>query len=569
MIVGGKKVIVREVQQDIYQRLRGDGYSDALARVYAGRGALPSSYLEKSILRKEGLQQALQAGEMLASHIMRGNVIALSIDFDNDGQTAGAIVARAIRAFGGTINVYCPCRETEGYGTNKRIVHQAKDDGCSVLLTCDNGIVAFDAVIEAKRLGMDVVITDHHLPDNSFKLPNADYIVNPWAERGESQFEGKNLCGAGVAWYVMACVKESLDRQGWKHTFTMKSVVDLLACGTIGDMVKLDKLNLQLIRLGLEKLNSDDMNPGLQAILAVSGKSGAPVNSQTIGFTLAPMINSSSRLGSAERATKLLVTEDKAEAWQLATELREVNNERKELQKQMSELAMDSLAMDVGTHSACIFNPEFKVGIVGLVASKVKDMTNLPSGVFTRTGGGRLKGSMRSIPGVHIRDVLDLVKRKRPDIGLVGGGHQGAAGASVDEDKWDVFKSTFNEAVIELADSEAFNPTLVVDGSLSEADISMSMAEEISSEIWGQGIPAPIFSGEIQITDQKILNGAHCKFTGKIGRLMVQGIFFGRAHLLPPISNLVYSLDINVWNGNKSIQLLVQGIDESQEGLFA
>ncbi|MGP1715543.1 MAG: single-stranded-DNA-specific exonuclease RecJ [Methylophilus sp.] len=430
-------------------------------------------------------------------------------------------------------------------------------------------MVSFEAVLEAKRLGLDVVITDHHMPDNRMIFPKADAIVNPWAETGENQFGSKNLCGAGVAWYVMACVKDYLEKRGWKHSFAMKSLVDILAVATVGDMVRLDDNNIKLVKLGLEKMNSNNVNPGIAALMDVSKYNEKAANTQTIGFGIGPMLNSCGRLGSAERAMTLLCTDDYDEAFMLASELKETNDARKLMQKQMSELAIDNLAMDVSSHSACIFNPEFNEGVVGLIASKVKDLTNLPSCVFTATEHGYIKGSFRSVPGVHIRDVIDLVSQLRPDIKLSGGGHAASAGAKCDPDKWDIFKETFNQAVIELAEKDAFNPTLMVDGELKESDINMRLAEDISTEVWGQGMAAPLFAGPVEITDQKILKDAHCKFTGKIGRLMVQGIFFGRAHFLPPISNLVYALDINVWNGNKSIQLLVQGIDESQEGLFA
>lgn len=568
MVVSGKKVAVREINQEIYQRLLGDGYNKIMARIYAGRNTLPPEYLDKSILRKETLQGAVLAGEIIAKHIIAGNTIAGLLDYDIDGISSGAIIYRAIRGFGGKIKVYCPDREREGYGANCRMVHEAANDGCSLALTVDNGVVAYEAIKEAKRIGLDVVVTDHHHPSKDFVLPIADVIVNPWAERGENQFKSKNLCGAGVAWYVMACTKDYLDKYGWKHNFAMKSVVDLLATATVGDLVSIDENNLKLIRHGLNKYNSGEAIAGLQALLDVSGKNEALVNTQTIGFSIGPMINSCGRLGSADRAIRLLGTDDDEEAFSLASELKSVNEERKQVQKQMSEIAVDNLAMDVGTHSVAIYNPEFKEGVIGLVASKVKDLTNLPTGVFTLNEKGRIKGSFRSVPGVHIRDVLDVINVRRPDIDLCGGGHAMAAGASLLPEKWEAFKTTFNEAVMELAAADAFNPTLLVDGELTESDITMQLADDISAEIWGQGMPSPVFAGPVEITDQKILKDAHCKFTGKIGRLMVQGIFFGRNYMLPQHCHAVYTLDINVWNGNRSIQMMVQGIDESDAGLF-
>lgn len=569
MIVGGKAVKKRELDQAMYQSLKEQGYREVMARLYAGRQSMPSHTIENAILRKETLHYAMDAGVVIGEHIMAGNTIAVSLDFDADGMNSYAIVYKAIKAFGGKVKGYCPDRTLEGYGINSRIVREAYEDGCSCILCVDNGIVAFEPVLEAKKLGLDIVITDHHMCDKSFKLPEADVIVNPWAERGSNQFASKNLCGAGVAWYVMACTKDYLEKMGWQHKFAMKSVIDLLAIATVGDMVNLgDPLNRQIVRMGLEKINHQHVNLGVQALIDVSGRNEGPVNSQTIGFVLAPMINSSSRLGTADRAIQLLCTEDEKEAYTLANELKEVNNERKLLQKQMSELAIENLAMEVSSHSACILNPEFKEGIIGLVASKVKEVTNLPTGVFTVTERGYIKGSFRSVPGVHIRDVLDLVRQRRPDINFRGGGHAQAAGGSLDKDKWLIFKETFNEAVKKLAEKDAFTPTLLIDGVLNESDIDISLVEEMDEEIWGQGMPSPLFAGEIVISDQKILNGGHCKFNGKIGRLSVPGIFFGRKTLLPERCNLVYTLSINLWNGNKSVQMMVQGIDDSQGGLF-
>lgn len=569
MKVGGKNVLVRELDNDIYQRLLNQGYKEVIARIYAGRKSYPSHMIENAILRKETLHYAMDAGVMLGEHIMNGSTIAVSLDYDCDGLGAYAIVFKAIKAFGGNVKGYVPDREKEGYSVNKRIVRQAIEDGCGCLVTVDSGIVAFDAILEAKKLGLDVLITDHHMCDKSFRLPEADIIVNPWAEQGPNQFASKNLCGAGVAWYVIACTKDYLEKCGWEHRFAMKNVIDILAISTVGDMVALDDpLNKQLVRMGLDKMNSGNMNVGVQALVDVGNKNQAPINSQTIGFKLAPMINSSSRLGSADRAMNLLCSEDYDEAYKLALELEQVNNSRKVIQKEMNEIAIDNLVQDIGSHSVCILNPNFKEGVIGLVAGKIKDITNMPSCVFTVTERGDIKGSFRSVPGAHIRDILDLVNIKRPDIGLKAGGHAMAAGGSMPREKWHVFKETFNQAVIELAEKDAFSPSLMIDGELRDSDVDICFVEEMDSEIWGQGMPAPLFAGQVQITEQSILKGEHCKFNAKIGRMSVPGIFFGRKTALPEHSKLVYTLSINHWNGNKSVQMMVQGIDESQGGLF-
>lgn len=562
MQINGKLVIDRELNKNIYEELIKDGFQEVMARIYAGRNSHPTSYLDNSLLKKEDLHHAMSAGELIGQHIMKGDKFALAFDYDSDGIGSGSIVYKAIKSFGGDVVGYVPNREIDGYGLNKKIVQKAHADGCKCLITVDMGIVAFDAILEAKRLDLNTIITDHHMVDSSFRLPEANIIVNPMAERGSNVFGSKNLCGAGVAWYVVGAVKDYLNKQGWKHDFMMKSVIDLTCFSTVSDMVKIDDNNRKIIRYGLQKMNSEHINLGLRSLLEVSNKSDIDITTSTISFLLAPLVNSCGRLGSADKALTLLTTENEAEALTIANELKATNEERKQIQKQMTEIALDTLDMDVKQHSVIVFNPTFKEGVVGLTATKVKDLTNKPTGVFALNHEGQLKGSFRSIPGVNIRDVLDLVAKKNSSLGLVFGGHSASAGARLLADKLDVFKQLFDESVKELSDEHAFNPTLMVDGELTEADLTFELVEEIMQEHWGQGFTSPLFRGEIIIKDQKILNGAHCKFSARIGRMEIDGIFFGRDYALPDKCNMVFTVDINSWKGNKKIQMIVNGIEE-------
>ena len=562
MKVNGKPTRQRKIDPSLASAFTQQGIHPVLARVYAGRGIQPGVVApDISMLPdKSSLQNCMEAGAMLAESITSGQRIIIVGDYDADGATSTACMLRGIRGFGGDVDFVVPDRRKHGYGLGTEIARMAKEKGGELVCTVDNGVSAHAGVAEAKRLGMTVVLSDHHLQGDT--LPKADCLVNP--NLNDSTFASRALAGVGVAFYVLGALREEMRKRNSQNDFALGSLLDLVAVGTVGDLVPMDTCNRALVRMGMERIRARRASTGIQALLSVAGKNPATANSETAGFALAPRINAAGRLETADIGIRMLATDNMGEALRLAHDLDMINRERKTLQMDMTETALDiidSMQTD-GRNALVVFDGSFHEGVVGLVASRLKERFHRPSAAFAKAEDGTLKGSFRSIPGVHVRDVLDLVSKRAPGLVLKMGGHAMAAGASIDAGGFDKFSSLFDRAVCDLASDDAFSPELETDGVLAPTEMTYELAEAIARENWGQGFPAPLFEGRFRVLSQRPIGTGHLKLQLDVGAGKMDAVFFGREEPVGEVIEATYRLDLNEYNGERRLQIMIDGVGE-------
>lgn len=557
-----KEIRRREVNQLDYQALLANGTEPVLARLYASRGIKPESLLPDIGLlpAKDTLEGCIEAGKMLADAVMANKKCICLGDYDSDGVSSTSIFIRALRALGAHADYIIPNRVTEGYGLSPSLARRAKEMGAEVLITVDNGISAFAGVMEAKKLGMSVVITDHHLASSDGKLPNADIIVNPNIQG--SQFKTRALAGVGVAFYVLGALREELKARKFELTFNMSQLLDIVAIGTVGDMVALDEVNRAIVNMGINRMRAGQGVVGTKALLSVTGRNPIKTNSETIGFVLAPRINAAGRLETANIGIEMMITDDIGEALVIASQLDGINKERRNIQSEMTDIAL-SMVENMDTAGRCslvAFDETFHEGVVGLVASKLKENFNLPSCALSIAEDGNIKGSLRSIEGVHIRDVIDLVSKRSPGLIISFGGHAIAAGVKIRSDGLDEFTQLFERAVRDLAAPDAFNPYVMTDGELKAGEITFDLVNAINAENWGQGFPTPLFEGTFRVVRQKIVGNAHTKMTLQSENVQHEAILFGHDEPLPETIRALYKIGINEYQGASTLQLMIDSI---------
>lgn len=562
MRVNGKPTRQRKFDSALVSAFTQQGIHPVLARVYAGRGIQPSALApDISMLPdKSTLQNCLEAGAMLADSITSGQRIIIVGDYDADGATSTASMLRGIKGFGGNVDFVVPDRIKHGYGIGTEIARMAKEKGGELIVTVDNGVSAHAGISEAKRLGMRVLVTDHHLQGEM--LPKADCLVNP--NLNGSTFASRSLAGVGVAFYVLGALRDEMRKRGSQRDFALGSLLDLVAVGTVGDLVAMDTCNRALVRMGMERIRARRASAGIQALLSVAGKNPATANSETAGFALAPRINAAGRLETADIGIRMLATDDMGEALRLAYDLDMINRERKALQAEMTETALaiiDNMQTD-GRNALVVFDAGFHEGVVGLVASRLKERFHRPSAAFAKAADGHMKGSFRSIPGVHVRDALDLVSKRAPGLVLKMGGHAMAAGATIDANGLDKFSTLFDRAVSELATDGAFSPEVETDGVLAATEMTYELAEAIARENWGQAFPAPLFEGRFRVLSQKPIGTGHLKLQLDIGAGKIDAVFFGREEPVGEIIEATYRLDLNDYNGERRLQIMIDGVGE-------
>lgn len=558
-----KEIRRRVVNQDHYQGLIAIGTHHVLARLYASRGITAESLLPDIGLLppKDSLEGCIEAGKMLADAVMANKKCVILGDFDCDGVTSTSIFMRALRALGANVSYIIPDRQKDGYGLGPNLARRAKEMGADVLITVDNGVSAFAGVIEAKKLGMDVIITDHHLASSDGKLPNADIIVNPNIQG--SKFKTRALAGVGVAFYVLGALREELKARKFELTFNMSQLLDIVALGTVSDMVPMDEINRAIVNMGINRMRAGQGVVGTKALLSVTGRNPIKTNSETISFVLGPRINSAGRLQTANIGIEMMITDDIGEALMIASQLDGINKERRNIQSDMTDIAL-TMVDNMETTNRCslvAFDESFNEGVVGLVASKMKDKYNLPSCALSVADDGNIKGSLRSIEGVHIRDVIDLVSKRSPGLIISFGGHPVAAGVKFRSDGLDEFTQSFETAVRDLAAPDAFNPYVLTDGELKGSDISFDLVNAINAENWGQGFPTPIFEGHFKVVRQKIVGNAHTKMTLKSGDNQYEAILFGHDEPMPESIHALYKIGINEYQGASTLQLMIESIN--------
>ena len=553
------RILNREFDLEAARRLHEEGYLPPVARALSARGIRDASELAqdwKSMLPPAMLEGTREAAERLALARERGERVTVVADYDCDGATACAVAIRGLGMMGVKADYFVPHRVHHGYGLSCAVVDllAARTPRPDVLLTVDNGVSSAEAVRHAAELGIDVIVTDHHLP--GAELPPAVCIVNP--NLADSAFPSKALAGVGVMYYVLLALRALLRERGVYTQQTqprLDALVDLVALGTVADVVKLDKNNR--IRLGRT-------HAGISALFAVAGKKPEAAGVRDFGFALGPRINAAGRLDTMENGIECLLADDPVVALDYARSLNDFNAARQELETEMQQAAetalsccnVDSLA------TLTLYDGRFNEGVVGLVASRLKEKVNRPTIVFAPTDDGALKGSGRSIAGVHLRDALDLVSKALPGAVLRFGGHAMAAGLTLrSEDDLPAFRDAFEKAVRSMVDASVFERVIYTDGGLTPDEITERLVQAIDSQIWGQGFDAPVFANEFRVVRQSLVKDAHTKLILELGGQRFDAIFFRHTETLPGMVRLAYRPNINEFMGRRSVQLVIEAAE--------
>lgn len=543
------------------------GYLPPVARALSARGIRSPEDLNEAwsgMLPPDLLTGIDRAAERLLAARTRGERVTIVADYDCDGATACAVGIRGLSALGLSVDYFVPDRVRHGYGLTAAIVDllAARPNPPQVILTVDNGISSADAVRHAATLGIDVVITDHHLPADD--TPPAVAIVNP-NQRG-CGFPSKSLAGVGVIFYVLLALRARLRDEGAFTAQTqprLNELVDLVALGTVADVVKLDKNNRILVSQGLKRIREGRTHLGIAALFNVARCSMGNASARDFGFRIGPRINAAGRLATMEYGIECLLTDDPDRARHYAEALNQINQERRELEEEMQHAAdLAVAAADIEhVHALSLLDDSFNEGVVGLVASRIKEKVHRPTVAFARTAEGELKGSGRSIPGIHLRDMLDLVSKTEPGLILRFGGHAMAAGLTIQEKDYDRFARAFEAVVAEHADPAVFERNVLIDGGLAPDEISERLCQTLEHGIWGQGFEAPLFANDFRVVRQTVLKDAHLKLSLELGGQRFEGIFFRRNAPLLTASRLAYRPTINEFNGRRLIQLLVEAVE--------
>jgi single-stranded-DNA-specific exonuclease len=568
------KIIARDIPPRAAWALEQAGLHPLLARLYAARGVHTSDELDDSLARllpPGGLQGVQQAAQLLADAIASGQRLCIVADYDCDGATACAVAVRGLRLLGARhVDYLVPDRVVDGYGLTPPIARRVKERGADLLITVDNGIASVEGVAQAKALGLAVLVTDHHLP--GAELPQADAIVNP--NQPGCTFPSKSIAGVGVMFYVLMQLRAELRQRGVFDAAQqprLEPLLPLVALGTVADVVRLDTNNRRLVAQGLKRIRAGQMPPGIATLLRVAGRQAPLATTFDFGFALGPRINAAGRLADMTLGIECLLTDDAARADHLAQQLDAINRERREIEGGMREqallLAEDLFgAQDEPPPAVSVFDPDFHEGVVGIVASRIKDKLHRPTFVFAASGAPgkehELKGSGRSIPGFHLRDALDLVAKRHPGVLLRFGGHAMAAGCTVPAERFADFEQALAQVAREWLDAATLTRRLETDGPLAPEWRRADLADTLQREVWGQGFAPPVFSEEVDILSQRLVGERHLSLKLRHRGEPVDGIWFGRTEPLPARALLAWRLDVNEWRGERKVQFVVEGAQE-------
>jgi single-stranded-DNA-specific exonuclease len=540
------------------------GVHPLLAQVYAARGIVTEAQLDRNLDRLIAPEHMLNLARMaalLADAIAANNNLLIVADYDADGATACAVGIRALRAMGARVDYIVPNRFEYGYGLTPEIVQlAAQTRNPDVLITVDNGIASVEGVAEANHLGMKVLITDHHLPGDA--LPDAWCIINP--NQAGCGFPSKNLAGVGVMFYLMLALRAELRQrasaalQPSPHVLpNLATLLDLVALGTVADVVKLDDNNRILVQQGLKRIRAGRTQPGIAALLTAAGRDVTRASTRDLAFAVAPRLNAAGRLTDMALGIECLITDDTARASATAHELDRLNRERRAIEAGMQEsalAALDNSTADDG-YTLSLYDPDWHQGVIGIIASRIKDKYHRPAIAFARGNNGEIKGSGRSIAGMHLRDALDLVAKRTPGLLLRFGGHAAAAGLTLREADFAKFSVAFESVARTMLDASALEREIVTDGSLPAQHATLETAHVLQDEIWGQGFPEPRFCDAFEVTAQRIVGERHLKLRLKRDDRIYEAILFGHSDPMPASIRAVYRFGINEYNGTITLQL--------------
>ncbi|MGE5471495.1 MAG: single-stranded-DNA-specific exonuclease RecJ [Bacteroidota bacterium] len=547
-------------------QLEQQGLHPLLARLYAARGITDKSELDyelKSLLPPASLTHASDAAQMLADAIEAEARLLIIGDYDCDGATATAVGMRALKMLGADVHFLLPDRFKLGYGLSPEIVDLAAQQSPDLIITVDNGIASIEGVNRAQEHGIATLITDHHLPAET--LPAADCIVNP--NQPGCDFPSKCIAGVGVMFYVMLALRAELRERGFfadKPEPNFAVLLDLVALGTVADVVKLDRNNRILVSQGLKRMRAGQLQPGLAALFQAAGRDPKKATAMDLGFILGPRLNAAGRLADMRLGVECLLTDDPGRALQIAQELDALNRERRDIESGMQDQALillEALDANDATPGIAMFDETWHEGVVGILASRIKDKLHRPVFAFAPGEGGIVKGSGRSIPGLHLRDALDLVAKRAPGLLIRFGGHAMAAGATLRAENFEQFRELFAQVAGELLSPSDLTRTLETDGTLEGAYFSIATARLLENEIWGQGFPAPLFMDDFEVEQQRVLKEKHLKLRLRKGNTRIDGIQFNFSTQPGNSTRLAYRLTINEYMGVETPQLMVEHLE--------
>ncbi len=576
------KIITRDVPPRAAWALEQAGVHPLLARLFAARGISAKEQLDDSLALLIPPTQMLNlsiAARQLADAMATGQRLCIVADYDCDGATACAVAVRGLKLLGAPmgwdrVEYLVPDRVTDGYGLTPSISQRVKQRGVDWLVTVDNGIASVEGVSAARDAGLQVLVTDHHLPavlNGAVALPLDCTIVNP--NQPGCDFESKSIAGVGVMFYVLLALRAELRERGVfdaKSQPKIDSLLPLVALGTVADVVKLDANNRRLVAQGLKRVRVGAMPPGMAALFAAAGRQPVKASGFDFGFALGPRLNAAGRLADMTLGIECLLTDDAGRAEELARTLDGINRERKSIEGEMREQAL-MLAEELFDESEdpppaiTVFDPDFHEGVVGIVASRLKDKLHRPTFVFAASAADgkehELKGSGRSIAGFHLRDALDLVAKRHPGVLLRFGGHAMAAGCTIEEEHLETFEQALAMVAHEWLDAATLQRKLEADGPLDKQYRRTDLVDTLHAEVWGQGFAPPVFCEEVQVVSQRLVGEKHLALKLKHQGDPVDGIWFGHTEPLPSTVKIAFRLDADEWQGQRRVRFLIEAAE--------
>ncbi|HTJ04451.1 MAG TPA: single-stranded-DNA-specific exonuclease RecJ [Caldimonas sp.] len=570
------RLVARDVPPRAAWALEQAGLHPLLARLFAGRGVRAADELDDALARllpPATLLGSADAATLLADAIGAHSRITVVADYDCDGATACAVMLRGLAMLGAeraTLGYVVPDRRIHGYGLTPQIVDLAIAQGAEVLVTVDNGIASVDGVAHAQAAGLAVVVTDHHLPargDAGVVVPEADVVVNP--NQPGCAFASKHLAGVGVAFYVLLALRAELRERGEFDAASqprLDFLLDHVALGTVADVVRLDRNNRCLVAQGLRRIRAGRMQPGIAALFAIAGRDPRQASAGDFGFAIAPRLNAAGRLADMTLGIECLLTDDAGHAQELATLLDGINRERRTLEAGMREDAEAEVerafALTGSLEAAvAVFDPSFHEGVVGIVASRLKDRLHRPTFVFAVGGDGTLKGSGRSIEGFHLRDALDLVSKRQPGLLLRFGGHAMAAGCTIERSGLDTFRSALQQVAAATLGTSADERAIVHDGPLDAAHFDPQTVRLLDGQVWGAAFDAPLFCDTVDVVSQKLVGDKHLRLALRVGGVMREAIWFGRSEPVGDRVRVAWRLGLDVYEGVERVQMIVVAVE--------
>lgn len=555
-------VIERSYDHTVVTHLIDAGYPPAMARILAARGIQSATQLDvalSGLLPPERLTNNQQMARLLADAIAQKQRLLVVGDYDADGATATAVALRALRGMGAEVDFLVPNRFEYGYGLTPEIVALAAERKPDVIITVDNGIASVEGVEAANSRGISVLITDHHLPGEH--TPQALCIINP--NQHGCDFPSKHLAGVGVIFYAMLALRAELRTRGAFQNQpepNLTELLDIVALGTVADLVKLDENNRILVEQGLRRIRAGRACAGINALLKISGRNIEKINAQDLGFSVGPRLNAAGRLDDMSLGIRCLLADNETEAATIAQQLHELNLARRSIEADMQDMA--NIALDdiqpEHRYTLSLYHPDWHQGVIGILASRVKERHHRPVIAFANAGNGLLKGSGRSIKTLHMRDALDMVSKRQPDLIQKFGGHAMAAGLTIAEADFERFNLAFEEVAADCLSPADLDNLIEVDGGLSNQEMDLHTAKLLEQQVWGQGFQAPSFFDVFDIVSQRVVGERHLKLSLMKAGSRYEAIFFQQEEFLPSPVALVYELQTNHYNGNETLQLNIK-----------